>query len=84
MMLFSPALWMTLLNIAKLIDMRKREIAYRVNKEIMNDMLFAMLGSDELVKVWWESPNKAFDMKCPKDIEERIVFQYLGAHCFGY
>ena len=54
------------------------------NKEIMDKMLFAMLGSDELVRLWWESPNRAFDMKCPKDVEELIVFQYLGAHCFGY
>lgn len=64
--------------------MRKREIAYRVNKQIMDDMLFAMLGSDELVQLWWESPNKAFDMECPKDVDEQKVHQYLGAHCFGF
>jgi len=64
--------------------MRKRDVAYLVNNHIMNDMLFTMLGSDELVECWWETPNKAFDMKCPKDVEEQKVHQYLGAHCFGF
>ena len=64
--------------------MRKRDVAYLVNNHIMNGMLFAMLGSDELVQLWWETPNKAFDMKCPKDVEEQKVHQYLGAHCFGF
>ena len=64
--------------------MRKRDVAYLVNNHIMNAMLFAMLGSDELVERWWETPNKAFDMKCPKDVDEQKVHQYLGAHCFDY
>ena len=64
--------------------MRKRDVAYLVNNHIMNAMLFTMLGSDELVERWWETPNKAFDMNCPKDVEEQKVHQYLGAHCFGF
>ena len=34
----------------------------------LNKILFAMLGSEELVTKWWSSPNKAFDLKTPTEV----------------
>lgn len=42
-----------------------------------NIMLGAMLGSAELVNKWWESPNKAFNKLCPKDVDIEDVYKYL-------
>lgn len=33
-----------------------------------NQMLKALLGSDELIKKWWLSPNRAFDEQIPEDL----------------
>lgn len=44
-------------------------------------MLLALLGSQELVIRWWDSPNKAFDMKTPNELwesgEKETVKDYL-------
>lgn len=34
----------------------------------VNIILKALLGSDELVVRWWNSPNKAFDGEIPDDL----------------
>lgn len=34
----------------------------------LNKMLFGLLGSDQLVSQWWNSPNKAFDLKTPNEL----------------
>lgn len=46
--------------------------------------LKAMLGSDELVEHWWDSPNLAFDHQTPQQVFEqdsypviRYVLDYL-------
>ncbi len=39
-------------------------------KRKVNICLFAMLGSDELVKKWWTSPNLAFENKTPAEVFE--------------
>ena len=36
-----------------------------------NRILHALLGSDELVQKWWESPNKAFDDMTPSEMWDR-------------
>lgn len=36
--------------------------------EKLNKMLKALLGSDELVQRWWNSPNRAFDGETPDDL----------------
>lgn len=49
-------------------------------KRKLNIMLFAMLGSDDLVNKWWESPNLAFENKTPNqmyDEDERQVIDYV-------
>jgi len=37
-------------------------------KPQLDRMLYAMLGSWDLVDRWWESSNKAFDGKTPNEI----------------
>ena len=37
-------------------------------EEKANMILKALLGNDELVARWWNSPNKAFDMETPDDL----------------
>lgn len=39
-------------------------------KTALNECLMAMLGSEELVEVWWKSPNKAFEMMTPNAVWE--------------
>lgn len=53
------------------------------NTPTPNTMLLGLLGSDALVEKWWNSPNKAFDNKCPVDIDEKDVVSYLMWHSFG-
>jgi hypothetical protein len=54
-------------------------------REFCDEMLFALVGSEELAEKWWTSHNKAFD-KTPNEQwkeEPGIVFDYLGFHAFG-
>jgi len=37
-------------------------------EEKANMILKALLGSDELVQRWWNSPNRAFDGETPDDL----------------
>jgi hypothetical protein len=49
-------------------------------KRKLNIMLFAMLGSDDLVNKWWESPNLAFENKTPDQVyeeDEQQVIDYV-------
>lgn len=42
-------------------------------------LLIAMLG-EEMAPKWWDSRNKAFDMKTPKEVwktEPEKVYEYL-------
>jgi hypothetical protein len=41
-----------------------------------------MVGPN-LVEKWWQSPNKAFDMKTAEeqfDIDPKVVYNYLMGH----
>ena len=67
--------------------MRKKAIHSLINRDntpTANLMLISMLGSNDLVDKWWISPNKAFDNKCPVDVDDQDVIKYLTSHCFGY
>ena len=49
-------------------------------------ILHALLGSNELVKQWWASPNKAFDEMTPIEMlnrDEARVKKYLLAQLSG-
>ena len=37
-------------------------------KSNVNQYLYAMLAKSELVDLWWDKPNKAFDMKTPNEV----------------
>jgi len=67
------------------LPMRKREIMKWMQEAppSANGMLMGMLGSDALIERWWNSPNKAFDDKCPVDVDQDKVVHYLMFHCFG-
>lgn len=53
-----------------------------MTKRELNDHLFALLGSDELVAQWWHTPNKHWDGRTPysvwtthpEDVEKYIKF----------
>jgi hypothetical protein len=49
-------------------------------------ILYALLGSEELVQKWWESPNRAFDEMTPNEMlnrDETRVKNYLLAQLSG-
>ena len=51
-----------------------------------NRILYALLGSNELVQKWWSSPNKAFDDITPIEMWDRDkdrVKNYLLAQLNG-
>lgn len=43
----------------------------------LNVCLFAMLGNDDLVNRWWESPNLAFENKTPNEMYEENEQQVI-------
>ena len=46
-------------------------------------MLMSLLGDQDLAKMWWTTPNVAFEGQCPQDVDEQVVKAYLEGHCFG-
>jgi hypothetical protein len=48
----------------------------------LNQILFALIGSSELVEQWWGSPNKAFDDENPSKVlatdPEKVVTYILS------
>ena len=69
---------------------RKRQIEGVIIKSNINQLLQPMLGRPELVDAWWDSKNKAFDMKTPEEVyqtgaEGRLrVYQYVLGSSDGY
>jgi hypothetical protein len=37
-------------------------------KVSLNKYLYALLGRQELVDTWWESPNRAFEGRTPNEV----------------
>ena len=54
-----------------------------MNDLYLNTLLFSLLGKHELLESWWTSPNKGFNHKCPKDVSDEEVREYLERHCYG-
>ena len=54
-----------------------------MNDLYLNTLLFSLLGSHELLEGWWTSPNKGFNNKCPKDVPDEEVKEYLERYCYG-
>ena len=47
------------------------------------DLLLQAMVGPNLVNKWWQSPNKAFDMKTAQeqfDIDPEVVYNYLMGH----
>ena len=54
-----------------------------LNKIDLDPYVFDLLGNEELVDVWWNSPNKAFNYERPILADLEIVRDYLMWHCFN-
>lgn len=54
-----------------------------LTKELLDPYALALLGSDELVDIWWNSPNKSFMNERPIDADLELVKDYLRWHCFA-
>lgn len=52
-------------------------------KAALNECLMAMLGSEQLVSDWWDSPNKAFDMMTPNEVWEED-YDRVRSYVVGY
>jgi len=73
--------------------MRKREIEneiqHHLQKNDCDNMLMALLGRQELVDRWWNSPNLQFNLKHPIDVfnlgedGRQAVVSYVTEHCYG-
>jgi len=48
-----------------------------LSKAQMLPLLMGLVGSTQLISVWWGSPNRAFDLKSPDEMweldPERVV-----------
>lgn len=72
---------------------RKREIdnqiKYHLQKSDCDNMLMALLGRQEFVDKWWDSPNLHWDLRHPIDVfnsgddGRQSVVNYLSEHCYG-
>jgi Protein of unknown function (DUF2384) len=52
----------------------------------LDQVLKAMLGSDELVQRWWTVPNRAFNDQTPLDVfdsKPNAVVSYILGHASG-
>lgn len=54
-----------------------------LSKIDLDPYVFDLLGSEELVKLWWHSPNKAFNDENPILVDLELVRDYLMWHCFA-
>lgn len=61
---------------------RKNQVGELKVREHCNMLLEAMVGKD-LAPQWWDSPNRAFDGRKPRDTELSLVHSYLLNNAFG-
>jgi hypothetical protein len=55
-------------------------------KSVINSWLHSMLGSDDLVARWWNSPNRAFNGRTPQELYDRDLIgkQTVTSYVFEY
>ena len=59
------------------------------SKQTLNNLLYTILGSNDLVERWWHSPNQAFDNMMPKDVYyqdpqgRQEISDYISAYADG-
>lgn len=54
-----------------------------MTKTYCDRLLMGLIGNYTLVTQWWNSPNRAFEGRLPKDVPLDEVVRYLEGHCFG-
>ena len=57
-----------------------------MTQQELNRHLFALVGSDQLVRQWWMTPNRAWQGREPQEIWERNpdeVITYVMRFCYG-
>jgi hypothetical protein len=57
-----------------------------MKKHELNDVLYRMLGSEDLVSRWWHSPNKFWDGSTPYDVwrgDPQVVERYIMGFALG-
>lgn len=51
------------------------------HRNACNEILMSLIGSEELVNTWWESPNYSFGLKTPNSLwyndREQEVINYI-------
>ena len=57
----------------------------KISRARLDQILMSMLGSQDLVERWWTTPNKAFEMQCPEQVDIELVKDYIiwHAYCAG-
>jgi hypothetical protein len=61
-----------------------------ITKIEINRYLHAMLGRVDMIDLWWDSPNKAFNDKTPNDVYladaegRKRVYQYVMSCSDGH
>jgi hypothetical protein len=57
-----------------------------MTREELNQHLFALVGSDQLVQQWWVTPNRAWQGREPQEIWDHNpdeVVTYVMRFCYG-
>ena len=53
-----------------------------ITSDYINYLVFVLVGRQELVDLWWTTPNRSFNMRCPCELPETEVIKYLESYCF--
>jgi hypothetical protein len=67
-------------------NMKAQKIDIPRQRKFCDQMLMAMIGRQELVESWWQSPNKAFEDATPDavwDVDPMLVVRYLMGHTYS-
>jgi hypothetical protein len=54
----------------------------KISRERLDQILTSMLGDQKLVERWWTTPNRAFDMQSPDQVDIELVRDYIIWHAF--
>lgn len=57
-----------------------------MERETLDQHLWALLGSGEAVRGWWQSPNRHWQGRTPESVYEtdpEAVEAYILRHCYG-
>jgi len=57
-----------------------------MERQTLDQHLWALLGNWETVRTWWRSPNKHWQGRTPESIYEtdpKAVEGYILRHCYG-